>query len=88
MGAKLAFGFAVLVIVSPAALVFLWMLSLSLKTEIENIAYPPIFIPATPTLDNFAEVFRASPFARYTLNSGGRPSVEVGVKTDPQRRGD
>ena len=69
MGAKLAFGFAVLVIVSPAALVFLWMLSLSLKTEIENIAYPPIFIPATPTLDNFAEVFRASPFARYTLNS-------------------
>ena len=69
IGAKLAFGFAVLVIVSPAALVFLWMLSLSLKTEIENIAYPPIFIPATPTLDNFAEVFRASPFARYTLNS-------------------
>jgi multiple sugar transport system permease protein len=69
MCAKLAFGFTVLVIVSPAALVFLWMLSLSLKTEIENIAYPPIFIPATPTLDNFAEVFRASPFARYTLNS-------------------
>jgi multiple sugar transport system permease protein len=67
--AKLAFGFAVLVLVSPAALVFLWMLSLSLKTEIENIAYPPVFIPATPTLDNFIAVFRASPFARYTLNS-------------------
>jgi multiple sugar transport system permease protein len=66
---KLAFAFAVFVIVSPAALVFLWMLSLALKTEIENIAYPPIFIPRTPTLDNFVEVFRASPFARYTLNS-------------------
>jgi len=69
LGAKVAFALAVLVLVSPAALVFLWMLSLSLKTEIENIAYPPVFIPATPTFDNFAEVFRASPFARYTLNS-------------------
>lgn len=69
IGGKLAFAFAVFVIVSPAALVFLWMLSLALKTEIENIAYPPIFIPRTPTLDNFVEVFRASPFARYTLNS-------------------
>ncbi|MFI4988152.1 MAG: carbohydrate ABC transporter permease [Alphaproteobacteria bacterium] len=69
IAAKLALGFAVLVIVSPAALVFLWMLSLSLKTEIENIAFPPVFIPATPTFDNFVEVFRASPFALYTLNS-------------------
>jgi len=66
---KFAFGFAVLVIVSPAALVFLWMLSLAFKTEIENIAYPPVFVPETPTFDNFLEVFRASPFARYTLNS-------------------
>ncbi len=69
IGAKAALALSVLVIVSPAALVFLWMLSLSLKTEIENIAYPPVFIPAHPTLDNFAEVFRASPFARYALNS-------------------
>ncbi|HYB08081.1 MAG TPA: carbohydrate ABC transporter permease [Alphaproteobacteria bacterium] len=69
MWGRLAFAFAVFVIVSPAALVFLWMLSLAVKTEVENIAYPPIFIPQTPTLDNFVEVFRASPFARYTLNS-------------------
>ena len=43
-----------MVIVSPAILVFLWMLSLSLKNEIDNIAYPPVFIPDPPTLANFA----------------------------------
>ena len=66
---RVAFGFAVLVIVSPAILVFLWMLSLSFKPEIENIAYPPIFIPEHPTLANFARVFEASPFGRYLVNS-------------------
>ena len=66
---RAGFAFAVLVMVSPAISVFLWMLSLSLKTEIENIAYPPIFIPETPTLDNFRHVFEASPFGRYILNS-------------------
>jgi multiple sugar transport system permease protein len=45
------------------------MLSLSLKTELENTAYPPVFIPRAPTLANFAEVFQKSPFGRYTLNS-------------------
>jgi multiple sugar transport system permease protein len=66
---KLGFGFMVAVIVSPAILVFLWMLSLSLKPEIENLDYPPTFIPETFTLDNFVAVFRDSPFALYTLNS-------------------
>ena len=42
--AGLAVG--VFVVVSPAILVFLWMLSLSLKSELENSAYPPVFIPA------------------------------------------
>ncbi|TIL77358.1 MAG: carbohydrate ABC transporter permease, partial [Mesorhizobium sp.] len=37
--------FAALVIVSPAILFFLWMISLSLKFEIDNGAYPPILIP-------------------------------------------
>ncbi|HXP73856.1 MAG TPA: carbohydrate ABC transporter permease [Stellaceae bacterium] len=66
---RVAFGLAVFVIVSPAILVFLWMLSLSFKPEIENIAYPPIFIPEHPTLANFARVFEASPFGLYLVNS-------------------
>jgi len=54
---KVGFGFSVLVIVSPAILVFLWMLSLSLKNEIDNLAYPPVFIPGQLTLRNFVQVF-------------------------------
>src|SRR5262249_45976787 len=66
---RVAFALAVFVIVSPAILVFLWMLSLSVKPEIENIAYPPVFIPEHPTLANFARVFEASPFGHYLVNS-------------------
>jgi multiple sugar transport system permease protein len=66
---RLAFFLSVVVVISPAILVFLWMLSLAFKTDIDNIAYPPVFIPNPPTLDNFFSVFENSPFARYTINS-------------------
>src|SRR3982750_1768804 len=66
---KLAFAFAVAVIVSPAILVFLWMLSLSLKNELANSTYPPIFIPAPPTLANYTQVFAENAMGRYFLNS-------------------
>jgi multiple sugar transport system permease protein len=69
LGGRIAFGLAVAVIVSPALLVFLWMLSLAFKNEVDNMAYPPVFIPQAPTFDNFAEVFRKSPFALFALNS-------------------
>lgn len=69
LGGRIAFGLTVAVIVSPAILVFLWMLSLAFKNEVDNMAYPPVFIPQAPTLDNFAEVFRKSPFALFALNS-------------------
>lgn len=69
LGGRVAFGLTVVVIVSPAILVFLWMLSLAFKNEVDNMAYPPVFIPSAPTLDNFVEVFRKSPFALYALNS-------------------
>jgi len=59
----------VFLLVSPALLVFLWMLSLSLKNEVDNTAFPPVFIPAPPTLANFADVFRKNDFLQYTLNS-------------------
>ncbi|HEY5307340.1 MAG TPA: carbohydrate ABC transporter permease [Casimicrobiaceae bacterium] len=66
---KAAFAFSVLVIVSPAILVFLWMLSLSLKNEVDNIAYPPVFIPNPPTLANFIAVFEQNAIGRYLWNS-------------------
>lgn len=66
---RLALYFAVFVVVSPAVFVFLWMLSLSLKYEIDNIAYPPIFIPNPPTFDNYEKIFRESNYVLYTTNS-------------------
>ena len=66
---KAGFALSVLVIVSPAVLVFLWMLSLSLKNEIDNLAYPPVFIPNPPTLANFLQVFEQNSIGRYLWNS-------------------
>jgi multiple sugar transport system permease protein len=63
------FALSVLVVVSPAALVILWMLSLSMKTELENMEYPPVFLPSTFTLRNYVTVFESSPFGRYLWNS-------------------
>ncbi len=66
---NMALAFAVFVVVTPAIFVMLWMLSLSFKNEIDNIAYPPIWIPNPPTLANYRQVFTRSPFALYTVNS-------------------
>ncbi len=60
---------SVLALISPAAFVFLWMLSLSLKNEVDNMAFPPVFVPQPPTLDNFVKVFTENDFLGYTINS-------------------
>jgi multiple sugar transport system permease protein len=60
---------SVIALISPAILVFLWMLSLSLKNEVDNMAYPPVFIPNPPTLANFYDVFEKNDFLTYTYNS-------------------
>jgi len=78
---KLGFVVSIFVLVSPAILVFLWMLSLSLKNDADNTAFPPIFIPNPPTLDNFRDVFAKNNFLLYLWNSilvtGG--AVAVGL---------
>ncbi|WP_119392620.1 carbohydrate ABC transporter permease [Taklimakanibacter lacteus] len=61
--------FLAFVVVSPAILFFLWMLSLSLKFEIDNGAYPPIFIPERFAWSNYAQVFRENNFLLYLWNS-------------------
>src|ERR1043166_8524814 len=66
---KAGFWLSVAVIVSPAILVFFWMLSLSLKNEIDNLAYPPVFIPDPPTLRNFVQVFAENSMGLYFWNS-------------------
>lgn len=69
VASNIGFTLAVFVIVSPAILVMLWMLSLSLKNEVDNLAFPPVFIPNPPTLANFLDVFDKNSFDLYFMNS-------------------
>jgi multiple sugar transport system permease protein len=69
LAGRVGLYFSVLVLISPALLVFLWMLSLSLKNEVDNMAFPPVFIPWPPTLSNFVDVFAKNDFLTYTINS-------------------
>ncbi|SEP42775.1 multiple sugar transport system permease protein [Methylobacterium sp. ap11] len=61
--------FAVLVIVSPVILFFVWMLSLSVKYEIDNAAYPPVLIPERFAWKNYIDVLESNRFSTYFLNS-------------------
>ncbi|KMO20976.1 carbohydrate ABC transporter permease [Methylobacterium platani] len=60
---------AVLVIVSPVILFFVWMLSLSVKYEIDNAAYPPILIPERFAWKNYVDVLESNRFSTYFVNS-------------------
>jgi multiple sugar transport system permease protein len=66
---KIGLAFAVLVIVSPAVLFFLWMASLSIKFEVDNAAYPPVFIPDRFAWKNYADVLASNRFLTYFVNS-------------------
>jgi sn-glycerol 3-phosphate transport system permease protein len=48
---------------------FLWMISTSLQTYQETMAFPPTLIPAAPQWRNFADAMRAGPFLTYVRNS-------------------
>jgi len=61
--------FAIFVVVSPAILFFLWMASLSVKFEIDNAAYPPVFIPERFAWKNYADVLASNRFLTYFTNS-------------------
>lgn len=66
---KAGFALAVFALVSPAILFFLWMLSLSFKNEIDNMAFPPVFVPSPPTFANYVQVFAKNDFLLYFINS-------------------
>jgi multiple sugar transport system permease protein len=48
---------------------FFWMLSTSLKSLDEVQAWPIVWVPSKLLWDNYLEVFRRIPFARFMLNS-------------------
>lgn len=66
---RLLFGLFVVLLLLPTLFFFFWMISLSVKPDADNLAYPPVFIPSGVTANNYRSVFENSPFARYALNS-------------------
>lgn len=47
-----------------------WLVSTAFKAPTEDIfAFPPRFIPASPTGENFVTVWQQNPFGRYFFNS-------------------
>ena len=66
---KIGLWFAIFVVVSPAILFFLWMASLSVKFEIDNAAYPPVFFPEHFAWKNYADVLASNRFLTYFVNS-------------------
>lgn len=66
---KIGLALAVFVAVSPAFLFFLWMVSLSVKYEIDNSTYPPILIPNQLAWGNYAAALESNRFVTYFKNS-------------------
>jgi multiple sugar transport system permease protein len=66
---QVVFGLGLVVLMAPTVFFFFWMISLSLKTDVENLAYPPVLIPRALTLANYAYVFANSPLPRFAINS-------------------
>ena len=66
---RVAIALSVALLLAPCLFVFFWMLSLSLKYDIDNTAWPPVFWPEEVTFENFAKVFEESPMFLYFWNS-------------------
>jgi sn-glycerol 3-phosphate transport system permease protein len=67
-------GQALSIVLKAAVLIlfifpFLWMISTSLQTLRETMAFPPTWIPASPQWGNFVEAMNAGPFLTYFKNS-------------------
>ena len=48
---------------------FVWMLSSSLKRNLEVFYIPPTLIPSVPQWHNYVEIFKVVPYGRWFLNS-------------------
>ena len=66
---KVAFYAAVIVVMLPTVFVFYWMITLSLKPQVEATAFPPHFFWFSMTFKGYLDVFAKNPFLLYTWNS-------------------
>jgi multiple sugar transport system permease protein len=66
---NIGLGLGIFIIVSPAILFFIWMISLSVKFEIDNASFPPILIPERFAWENYTAVLNSNRFTTYFFNS-------------------
>jgi multiple sugar transport system permease protein len=66
---RIGFGFGLAALMAPTVFFFYWMISVSLKTDVDNLAYPPVLLPRALTLGNYAYAFANSHLLRFALNS-------------------
>ncbi len=65
-----AFTYILLIAITLAVIIpILWMLTTSLKTEVEASRFPPTLLPAVPQWHDYSDVFNAVPFLTYLLNT-------------------
>lgn len=62
-------GIGLCIVAAVFILPFIWMVLTSVKTFVETMTYPPVFLPSKIKLDNFANAWNSGPFLRYFLNS-------------------
>jgi ABC-type glycerol-3-phosphate transport system permease component len=62
--AILAFGGAILFVIP-----FVWMVSTSLKSEVQAFVFPPVWIPDPVKWENYAEAFAIQPTALFLRNT-------------------
>src|ERR1700752_4745862 len=46
-----------------------WMVTISIKREVDQFAVPPKWLAFSPTVEHYAEGFRARSFGQYLFNS-------------------
>lgn len=67
---RAAARYGILALATAVALIpIIWTLSTSLKTQVDAQAYPPRIVPRSPTLDNYAQLFRSSDFLSSLITS-------------------
>jgi len=62
------YGLAALALLVALAPIY-WLVTISLKKEIDQFAYPPSWWSFTPTFEHYGDAFRVRSFGRFLLNS-------------------
>jgi multiple sugar transport system permease protein len=66
---KIMVVFALVVLVVNGIYPLVWIFLTSIKNELELTQVPITYFPQSPDFGNYAQVFKAQPFARFFLNS-------------------